>query len=107
MAAGLPGLERRLVGGGLAVSADWDRDAAHAFVEDLFARHHAEIHAYLLRMLRDPELAADLTQDAFVKAYRAYATLEDPSTRGRGSTGSRIGSRSTSCAAGGSSGSCR
>src|SRR5438477_10778796 len=29
-------------------------------------------------MLRDPELAADLTQDAFVKAYRAYETLEDP-----------------------------
>jgi RNA polymerase sigma-70 factor, ECF subfamily len=29
-------------------------------------------------MLRDPELAADLTQDAFVKAYKAYETLEDP-----------------------------
>ena len=27
-------------------------------------------------MLRDSELAADLTQDAFVKAYRAYDTLE-------------------------------
>lgn len=76
MAAGLPGLERRFVGGGLAVSATWDQDAAHAFVEELFARHHAEIHAYLVRMLRDPELAADLTQDAFVKAYRAYDTLE-------------------------------
>ena len=76
MAAGLPGMERRLVGGGLAVSASWDRDAAHAFVEDLFAKHHAEIHAYLVRMLRDSELAADLTQDAFVKAYRAYDTLE-------------------------------
>jgi RNA polymerase sigma factor (sigma-70 family) len=76
MAAGLPGMERRLVGGGLAVSAAWDRDAAHAFIEDLFARHHTEIHAYLLRMLRDSELAADLTQDAFAKAYRAYDTLE-------------------------------
>ena len=30
-------------------------------------------------MLREPELAADLTQDAFVKAYRAYDTLEDRS----------------------------
>jgi RNA polymerase sigma factor (sigma-70 family) len=29
-------------------------------------------------MLRDPELAADLTQDAFVKAYRNYDTLEKP-----------------------------
>ena len=54
------------------------RTNARAFVEELFARHHTEIYAYLTRMLRDPELAADLTQDAFVKAYRAYETLEDP-----------------------------
>jgi RNA polymerase sigma-70 factor (ECF subfamily) len=54
------------------------RTHARAFVEELFARHHTEIYAYLTRMLRDPELAADLTQDAFVKAYRAYETLEDP-----------------------------
>ena len=52
--------------------------AARAFVEELYARHHREIYAYLARMLRDPELAADLTQDAFVKAYRAYESLEDP-----------------------------
>jgi RNA polymerase sigma-70 factor (ECF subfamily) len=52
--------------------------AARTFVEELFARHHGEIYAYLTRMLRDPELAADLTQDAFVKAYKAYETLEDP-----------------------------
>jgi RNA polymerase sigma-70 factor (ECF subfamily) len=62
--------------GGIAVSGAWDHDTAGAFVETLFAKHHGEIYAYLLRMLRDPELAADLTQDAFVKAYRAYDTLE-------------------------------
>jgi RNA polymerase sigma-70 factor (ECF subfamily) len=28
-------------------------------------------------MLRDDELAADLTQDTFIKAYRAFDTLED------------------------------
>lgn len=56
----------------------WDRDEAAIFIEALFAKHHAEIYAYLLRMLREPELAADLTQDAFVKAYRRYATLEKP-----------------------------
>ena len=80
MAPGLPRLTatRRLVGGGLAVSESWDQDAAYAFVEELFAKHHGEIHAYLLRMLRDAELAADLTQDAFVKAYRAYDSLETP-----------------------------
>ena len=55
-----------------------DPIAARAFVEGLFARHHGEIYAYLIRMLRDPELAADLSQDAFVRAYRAHASLEDP-----------------------------
>ncbi len=54
------------------------RTAADAFVEELFQEHHGEIYAYLVRMLRDPELAADLTQDAFIKAYRAHDTLEDP-----------------------------
>jgi RNA polymerase sigma-70 factor (ECF subfamily) len=54
-----------------------DPAAARAFVEGLFARHHGEIYAYLARMLRDPELAADLTQDAFIRAYRAYADLDD------------------------------
>lgn len=58
------------------VSGAWDRESAGSFVEELFGRHHGEIYAYLIRMVRDPELAADLTQDAFVKAYRAYDTLE-------------------------------
>jgi RNA polymerase sigma-70 factor (ECF subfamily) len=56
----------------------WDHEEAGAFVESLFAKHHGEIYAYLLRMLREPELAADLTQDAFVKAYKNYDTLEKP-----------------------------
>ena len=54
------------------------RTAADVFIEELFARHHGEIFGYLVRMLRDPELAADLTQDAFIKAYRAHASLADP-----------------------------
>jgi RNA polymerase sigma-70 factor (ECF subfamily) len=54
----------------------WNHEAATRFVEGLFAKHHTEIYAYLVRMLRDGELAADLTQDAFVKAYKAYDTLE-------------------------------
>jgi RNA polymerase sigma-70 factor, ECF subfamily len=69
------GASRVLVGSS-TVSGTWDRDSAGSFVEGLFAQHHAEIYAYLVRMVRDPELAADLTQDAFVKAYRAYDTLE-------------------------------
>jgi RNA polymerase sigma-70 factor (ECF subfamily) len=49
-----------------------------AEIEVLFSRHHAEIYAYLARMVREPELAADLAQDTFVKAYRAFDSLEDP-----------------------------
>jgi RNA polymerase sigma-70 factor, ECF subfamily len=60
------------------MSGTWDKATAGAFVEQLFAKHHGEIYAYLFRMLRDGELAADLTQDAFVKAYRNYDTLEKP-----------------------------
>jgi RNA polymerase sigma-70 factor (ECF subfamily) len=58
------------------MTRSWDQDAAGAFVETLFAKHHGEIYAYLVRMLRDPERAADLAQDAFVKAYKNYDTLE-------------------------------
>jgi RNA polymerase sigma-70 factor (ECF subfamily) len=71
------GASRVLVGSS-HVSGMWNRDTAGAFVEDLFGKHHNEIYAYLIRMIRDPELAADLTQDAFVKAYRAYNNLEKP-----------------------------
>ena len=66
----------RAVLGGATVSGAWDRESAGTFVEGLFARHHGEIYAYLIRMVRDPELAADLTQDAFVKAYKAHDSLE-------------------------------
>jgi RNA polymerase sigma-70 factor (ECF subfamily) len=55
-----------------------DRATARAFVEQLFRLHHSEIYAYLARMVRDPDVAADLAQETFVKAYRAFDTLEDP-----------------------------
>ncbi|MBA2570672.1 MAG: RNA polymerase sigma factor [Chloroflexi bacterium] len=59
-----------------------DQASARALVEELYAQHHAEIYSYLSRMLHDDELAADLTQETFVKAFRAYDTLADP-TRAR------------------------
>ncbi|MBA2701505.1 MAG: RNA polymerase sigma factor [Chloroflexi bacterium] len=61
-----------------AVSRTWDQDEAARFVETIFAKHQAEIFAYLVRMMRDPEVAADMTQDAFIKAYKNYETLEKP-----------------------------
>ena len=63
---------------GRSMSGVWDRDEAGVFVETLFAKHHGEIYAYLLRMMRDPEVAADMAQDAFIKAYKNYDTLEKP-----------------------------
>ena len=54
-----------------------DQAAARACVEELYVAHHAEIHSYLARMVGDDELAADLAQETFVKAYRAFDTLQD------------------------------
>ncbi len=54
-----------------------DPAGARASVERLYAAHSSEIYAYLARMVRDDELAADLTQETFIKAYRAYDTLID------------------------------
>jgi RNA polymerase sigma factor (sigma-70 family) len=56
-----------------------DPATARAAIEQLYAAHHAEIYNYLARMVRDDELAADLTQETFVKAYRAFDSLVDPS----------------------------
>jgi RNA polymerase sigma-70 factor (ECF subfamily) len=51
--------------------------ADRSFIEELFALHHGEIYAYVYRMVRDSELAADFAQDAFIKAYRHLDSLED------------------------------
>ncbi len=66
------------MGRGRPLSGIWDRDEAAAFVETQFARHHGEIFAYLMRMMRDADVAADMTQDAFIKAYKNYDTLQKP-----------------------------
>jgi RNA polymerase sigma-70 factor, ECF subfamily len=65
-------------GGNRPMSGVWDRDEAAIFVETVFGKHQGEIYAYLLRMMRDPEMAADMTQDTFIKAYKNYDTLEKP-----------------------------
>jgi RNA polymerase sigma-70 factor, ECF subfamily len=55
-----------------------DRATARALIEQLYAAHHVEIFNYLNRMLRDEELAADLTQETFVKAFRSFDSLAEP-----------------------------
>jgi RNA polymerase sigma-70 factor (ECF subfamily) len=59
------------------VSAADGASGDRTFIEQLFALHHAEIYAYIFRMVRDADLAADFAQDTFVKAYRAQDMLED------------------------------
>lgn len=54
-----------------------EQSSERAFIEALFAQHHAEIYGFLVRMVRDEDLAADLAQETFVKAFRAVGTLED------------------------------
>ncbi len=63
------------VRGGAIVTQD--NATAQACIEQLFALHQGEIYSYLCRMLGDDELAADLTQETFIKAYRAFDTLQD------------------------------
>jgi RNA polymerase sigma-70 factor (ECF subfamily) len=64
-------------GMGMSVTATAETSSDRAFIEELFARHHAEIYAFILRMMRDADLAADLAQDTFIRAYRAIDSLED------------------------------
>ena len=48
----------------------------------LFEEFSAPIYNYVLRMVGDPDRAADITQDTFIKAYRKLHTVtEATSTR--------------------------
>jgi len=51
-----------------------DRAAFAALVE----RYQQPLGSYLWRLTRDRELAADLTQDTFVRAYRSIAATPTP-----------------------------
>lgn len=60
------------------IAMNAERTSRQAFIEGLFAQHQGEIYGFLARMVRDEELAADLTQETFVKAFRALDSLESP-----------------------------
>lgn len=64
-------LPRALGGDGEGVP---DAVAIQAF-QDLFSRYQKPIADFLYRMTHDREMAADLTQDTFVKAYAHLADL--------------------------------
>ena len=60
---------------GVSVVSEGSDD--RTFIEQLFALHHGEIYAYIYRMVRDADVAADFAQDTFIKAYKAQDSLED------------------------------
>jgi RNA polymerase sigma-70 factor, ECF subfamily len=45
----------------------------------VFDEYRDRIHRHILFMVRDPELAADLTQETFLRAHEELASLQDPS----------------------------
>ncbi|MBV8720192.1 MAG: RNA polymerase sigma factor [Chloroflexi bacterium] len=49
---------------------------AHIVFDTLYAAHRGTLYAYLLGRTGDSELALDLAQDVFVRAWRNLATLE-------------------------------
>jgi len=51
--------------------------AARAEFDRLFNEYSAPIYNYVLRMVGDPDRAADIAQDTFIKAYRHLDTLTD------------------------------
>ncbi len=51
--------------------------AADALFDEMFARYQGPIYGYILGMVGNPEQAQDLTQDTFVKAYKALPTTRD------------------------------
>lgn len=54
-------------------------DARKAEFDRIFTAYSAPIYNYALRMVGDPDRAADIAQDTFIKAYRKLDTLTDPS----------------------------
>jgi len=59
----------------LVVQAQAGEEAAFA---ELYERHFDGVYDFLARMLRNPEDAADLAQDAFLKAMKSLSGLQQP-----------------------------
>ncbi len=58
-----------------ATGADAEASAATSAFAALFERHSKPVYSFLLRLTGDPAVAEDLTQEAFLSAYRHLAGL--------------------------------
>lgn len=77
---------QRTDGGDRVAGDDPDRALVQRFkagdegaFNELVRRHQGRLHSLACRMVRDPEEAADICQDAFVKAYRALPSFREDS----------------------------
>jgi len=61
--------------GSRAVSATWDADEA---VEQLYAAHYRQLVRLSILLVRDPETAEEVVQDAFVAMHGRWRSLRDP-----------------------------
>ena len=51
-------------------------ESRHAAFDALYSAYKARIYSFVLRLMGDPELADDVTQECFTKAYQALPGLE-------------------------------
>jgi RNA polymerase sigma-70 factor (ECF subfamily) len=51
------------------------REAPADALEAIYSAYRARIYSFLLRFLADPEMADDVTQETFTKAYTAFGSL--------------------------------
>lgn len=54
------------------------RAGDHEAFDNLMARYQAPLFRYLRGLVADHELASDLVQETFLRAYRAINSLDDP-----------------------------
>ena len=69
-------MERLLVGE-QAFGSRALEEALRPSFDDIFARYQGPIYGYILSMVGNAEQAQDLTQDTFVKAFKAMPTARD------------------------------
>lgn len=51
------------------------RESQGQAIEALYSAYKSRIYTFILRLLGEPEVADDITQDVFTKAYQALETL--------------------------------